>query len=157
MDTPKIADPRMHTAEHILSGTMIRVYNCPRPFTTHLEKKKSKVDFVFSRGLTDDELHDLEERVNAVIRQDHHVYEELLDRAVAATQYDLARLPDSAGERVRIIHVGDYDACPCSGTHVRTTKEIGTLHIISASFEDGALRIRFKLSDPATTAASSRT
>jgi alanyl-tRNA synthetase len=147
---PKEVDPRMHSAEHLLSGTMVRLFGCGRPFTTHLEKKKSKVDIRFPRPLTDDELADLERRVNEVIAMDLPVREELLARGDASRRFDLARLPDSSGETVRIIHIGDYDACPCSGPHVRSTGEIGTLRVISASHEEGALRIRFKLSAAGT-------
>lgn len=142
----KITDPRMHSAEHILSGTMVQLYGCGRPFTTHLEKKKSKIDIRFARPLTDNELADLERRVNEIIAGDLPVREEWLDRAEASRRFDLARLPDSAGETVRIIHIGNYDACPCSGEHVRRTSEIGPFRIVSASHEDGALRIRFRLS-----------
>jgi Ser-tRNA(Ala) deacylase AlaX len=138
----------MHSAEHILSGTMVRLHGCGRPFTTHLEKKKSKVDIRFPRPLTEEEFAGLEQRVNEVIAQDLPVWEELLERDEASRRFDLARLPDSTGDTVRIIHIGDYDACPCSGQHVRTTSEIGTFRLVSASHEDGALRIRFKLSTP---------
>ncbi|MBP1655182.1 MAG: Alanyl-tRNA synthetase, partial [Bacteroidetes bacterium] len=84
---PKSVDPRMHSAEHILSGTMVRLYGCGRPFTTHLEKKKSKVDIQFPRPLTQEELSDLERRVNEVIALDLPVWEELLDRPEAARRF----------------------------------------------------------------------
>jgi misacylated tRNA(Ala) deacylase len=144
---PKSVDPRMHSAEHILSGTMVRLYGCARPFTTHLEKKKSKVDIQFPRPLTQEELSGLERRVNEVIALGLPVWEELLDRPEAARRFDLGRLPDSAGETVRIIHIGEYDACPCSGSHVGNTAEIGLFRMVSASHEEGGLRIRFKLSE----------
>lgn len=44
-----------------------------------------------------------------------------------------------------IIHIGDYDACPCIGEHVSSTGEIGTFRITTTSFSAGQLRIRFKL------------
>jgi len=141
----KQIDPRMHSAEHILNGTMVKTYGCARSFTAHLEKKKSKCDYRFERDLTAEEVKALEARINGVIASDAPVREEFLDRATAALHYDLRRLPEDAGETVRIIHVGDYDACPCSGPHVRSTREIGTFRIISTSHESGILRIRFKL------------
>lgn len=144
---PKDYDPRMHSAEHILNQTMVRMFGCGRSFSMHLEKKKSKCDYHFDRNLTDDEVHEIERRVNEVIRSDAVVREEFLTRADAATLFDLGKLPEQAGDTVRIIRIGDYDACPCIGQHVRTTKEIGTLHIISTSYENGVLRIRFKLSE----------
>ncbi len=141
----KQIDPRMHSAEHILNGTMVQMFGCARSFTAHLEKKKSKCDYRFERDLTVEERQTLEATVNDVIRSDAPVREEFLGRSVAARHFDLHRLPEDAGDTVRIIHVGAYDACPCSGPHVQSTREIGTFRIISTSHENGILRIRFKL------------
>jgi len=141
----KTTDPRMHTAEHILSGTMVMLHGCGRPFTTHLEKRKSKADYSFSRNLVSEEIAAIEQRVNDVVARDLPVHEQILDRAAAAELFDLTRLPDAAGELVRVVHVGDYDACPCSGLHVKSTREIGRFRIVSTSHEAGALRIRFRL------------
>ena len=54
------------------------------------------------------------------------------------------RLPEATTE-VRIVRIGDYDAIPCIGKHVKSTKEIGQLKIISSDFNQGVLRIRYKL------------
>ena len=45
-------DPVMHTAEHLVNGTIARMLGCGRAFSTHIEKKKSKCDFRFPRNLT---------------------------------------------------------------------------------------------------------
>ncbi len=144
---PKDYDPRMHSAEHILNQTMVRMFTCGRAFSTHLEKKKSKCDYRFDRDLTDEEVRELERRVNEVIQSNAVVREELLSRSDAACSFDLSRLPDQAGDVVRIIRIGEYDACPCIGQHVTTTKEIGTFRIISTSYDNGVLRVRFKLDE----------
>lgn len=142
---PKDYDPRMHSAEHILNQTMVRMFHCGRSFSMHLEKKKSKCDYHFDRNLTEEEIREIERRVNEVIQSDAVVHEELLSRDEAERTFDLSRLPDQTGDVVRIIRIGDYDACPCIGQHVQTTKEIGTFRIISTSYEGGVLRVRFKL------------
>ncbi len=144
-DSRKQVDPRMHSSEHILTATMMKMFGCGRPFTTHLEKKKSKADYRFERGLSPEETNQLEARVNDVIGRKLPVWEEFLPRTQAEAVYDLARLPDSTGDNIRIVHIGDYDACPCSGTHIKETAEIGHFRIISTSFESGALRVRFKV------------
>ncbi len=46
---------------------------------------------------------------------------------------------------IRIISVGDYDHCPCIEPHVGNTSDIGQFQLVSTSFEEGVLRIRFKL------------
>ena len=44
--------PQMHSAEHILNQTMVRMFNRGRSFSNHIEKKKSKCDYHFDRNLT---------------------------------------------------------------------------------------------------------
>ncbi len=139
--------PPMHSAEHILNQTMVRMFNKGRSFSNHIEKKKSKCDYHFDRNLTEEEVEKLNEKVNSIIGQNLTVKEEFLDREEALKNYKLSQLPDDAGDVIRIIKIGDYDACPCSGVHVSQTKDIGNFKIISTSYEDGVLRIRFKLSE----------
>jgi misacylated tRNA(Ala) deacylase len=139
------SDPRMHSAEHVLNQTMVRMFKCSRSFRAHIEKKKSKCDYHFDRPLTDVEIGEIESKVNQVIESDLPVREEFLSREQAQVQYNLERLPEETGDRIRIITVGNYDACPCIGPHVKSTREIGGFRILSSSFADGVLRIRFKL------------
>ena len=140
-------DPRMHTAEHLLNQTMVRVFGCGRCVDAHIEKKRSKCDFRFERPLTEAELRDVEKRVNAVIGADLPVLEKWTDRQTAQRTFDLERLPASGDDAIRIVKVGDYDACPCIGPHVSSTGKIGRFEITTAGFENGLLRIRFRLRD----------
>jgi misacylated tRNA(Ala) deacylase len=145
----KETDPRMHSAEHILNQTMVRMFNCNRSFNAHIEKKKSKCDYHLDHALTEQEIDRIEKQVNAVIEADLPIAEEYLTKEEARQQYNVKRLPRDTGDDIRIVRIGDYDACPCIGSHVASTKEIGTFRIISASFfETGVLRIRFKLGQP---------
>lgn len=142
----KETDSRMHSAEHILNGTMVKVFNRGRSFSAHIEKKKSKCDYKnFERNLTDEELKDIETRVNTVIKAELPVTESFVSRAEAEKMFNLERLPDEVGDEIRVIKIGDYDACPCIGIHVENTREIGSFRIISSGFENDILRIRFKL------------
>lgn len=138
-------NPEMHSAEHILNQTMVRMFNRGRSFSNHIEKKKSKCDYHFDRNLTGEEITAINKKVNEIILQDLPVTEEFLHRDEAIKNYKLSQLPEDAGEIIRIIKIGDYDACPCSGVHVSSTKEIGKFQLISTSFEEGVLRVRFKL------------
>jgi len=141
-------DPQMHTAEHVLNQTMVQMFGCDRSFSNHLEKKKSKCDYRFSRALTADEEVKIESQVNKVLAAGVEVTEEVVAREKASELFDLERLPDTSGEAIRIVRVGDYDACPCIGDHVKNTTEVGQFLFGSSSFEDGILRIRFKLKRP---------
>ena len=62
--------PPMHTAEHILNATMVRMLGCGRHVNAHVERSKSKLDYDFSRPLTPQEVALIEQRVNEVIASD---------------------------------------------------------------------------------------
>jgi misacylated tRNA(Ala) deacylase len=142
---PKEYDPPMHSAEHILNQTMVRMFACGRSINAHIEPKKSRIDYRFSRNLTPEEIAGVEAAVNGVIDSNLKVSEEFITREQAAESFNLKRLPDDAGDTIRIIRIGGYDACPCSGKHVSTTREIGSFKILSSSHENDVLRLRFKL------------
>ena len=142
----KEIDPKMHSAEHILNQTMVRMFCCGRCFTAHIEKKKSKCDYHFDRPLTEQEIRQIEKGVNDVIQADMIITQEFITKEESQKHYNLERLPQNVGDDIRIVKIGDYDACPCSGTHVNSTKEIGEFQIVSVSFDNGVLRIRYKLS-----------
>lgn len=138
-------DPAMHTAEHILNQTMDRMFACGRSFNAHIEKHKSKCDYRLPRSLTPEELAAVEAAVNRVIAENLIVSERMVDRAEAEEACFTGKLPAEAGDRIRIVAIGDYDACPCIGRHVRSTSEIPGFRILSTRHEVGALRIRFTL------------
>ena len=141
------SEPRMHTAEHLLNRTVSVLLGCGRAFSSHIERTKSKCDYRFSRDLTSGEKAEIEKRVNDAIRADLPVREDFVARAEAEKKLDLGRLPEGAGDTLRVILIGDYDACPCIGKHAASTGEIGGFRIISTGFENGVLRIRFKLDE----------
>ena len=140
-------EPSMHSAEHILNQTMVRMFDCGRCFSSHIEKKISKCDYRFDRDLSAQELQEIEKRVNGIIQQDLPVSEEFLSINEAASCFNLDRLPAGAKGPIRIVKIGDYDACPCIGDHVAATRTIGTFSLASSSHNDGVLRLRFKISE----------
>ena len=137
-------NPPMHSAEHLLNQTMNRMFGCGRAFSTHVERKKSKCDYHLNREISEAELQEVERRVNEIINMHLHVTEEFITYLEASKQFNLSRLPKLASDQIRIVRIGDYDACPCIGPHVKNTREIGSFKIISSDYNDGVLRIRFK-------------
>ena len=135
----------MHTAEHILNSVMDKMYHCGRSFNSHIEDKKSKCDYRIRKGLSDREVTAVERTVNEIIKLNITVGEELVSRREADKKYFTGKLPDDAGESIRVVSIGNFDSCPCIGPHVSNTSEIGTFSITSADFNEGILRIRFKL------------
>jgi misacylated tRNA(Ala) deacylase len=137
-------DPRMHSAEHILNQTMVRMFDCGRCFSSHIEKKKSKCDYHYNRSLTAEEVETIERKINDVIQSNLDIIVEFLSPEEARGQYDLTRVPDDQ-DRIRIVRIGNYDATPCIGNHVGNTREIGLINILSNTCTEGVLRIRYRL------------
>jgi alanyl-tRNA synthetase len=150
-ETPRLNEhnkteyPPMHTAEHILNQTMVRMFGCERSRNAHIERKKSKCDYTLLQEPTAEQIAEIEKRVNEVICRQLPISIEYVTRENVPAGVDLGKLPDDASETLRIVRVGDYDTCACIGTHVGNTCEIGTFRIISHTWENGTLRLRFKL------------
>jgi len=134
-----------HTAEHLLNATMVRMFGCPRSRNAHVERKKSKCDYILDSEPTREQVAEIEAKVNEAIAAGLDVVIEFMDREKAAAIVDLSKLPDDASETLRIVRIGDYDTCACIGAHVSNTSEIGSFRIISHSYADGVWRLRWKV------------
>ena len=134
-----------HSCEHILNGTMVKMFGCPRSKNAHIERKKSKCDYLLDNEPTAEQVAAVEAKVNEEIAKNHDVTVEFMSRDEAANIVDLSKLPEDASETLRIVRIGDYDVCACIGAHVSNTSEIGSFKIISHSFADGVWRLRWKI------------
>lgn len=141
-------DPQMHTAEHILNQTMVRMFGCSRSMNSHIERKKSKCDYQIPYKPTNEQIQEIEKLVNDVIALNLPVTDEEILKDEASQFLDLSKLPNNAPELLRVVRVGHFDACACIGPHVENTSQIGQLFITSHSYSDGILRLRFKLNRP---------
>jgi alanyl-tRNA synthetase len=100
------------------------------------------------REPTPEQVAQIEATINEVIARNLEVTIEYVTREQAASIVDLSKLPEDASETLRIVRIGDFDACACIGAHVRNTSEIGTFKIISHSYENGVWRLRWKVLNP---------
>lgn len=138
-------EPAMHTCEHILNQTMVRMFGCGRSMNAHIERKKSKCDYILIESPTEAQMLELTNTVNEIINQQLPVTTDFVNKEEAAEIVDMSKLPDDVSDTLRIVRVGDYDACACIGLHVENTSEIGRFEIISHDFENGRWRVRFRL------------
>lgn len=135
----------MHTCEHILNQTMVRMFGCERSKNAHIERKKSKCDYLLPEAPSEDQITEITRMVNDVIEQELPVTIEFMNIEDAKKVVDLSKLPDDTGTELRIVKIGNYDTCACIGQHVENTRELGKFQIISHDFENGRWRMRFKL------------
>ena len=121
------------------------MFGCPRSKNAHIERKKSKCDYILTEEPTAETMAEVERRVNEVIDQNLPVVIEFMTKEAAADIVDLSKLPEEASETLRIVRIGDYDACACIGAHVNNTSEIGRFKLLNYDYTDNRLRLSFKL------------
>ncbi|HLE54880.1 MAG TPA: alanyl-tRNA editing protein [Thermoplasmata archaeon] len=122
---------RMHTSQHVMSGLVYRIFGA-RTAGNQIHADVSRVDFQPANFSAED-LKRIEAECNRVAEAgvEVRIFEE--DRAVVHNKVEdrslLDLIPQSI-KRLRIIQVGDADYCPCGGTHLKNTREIGRMHIL---------------------------
>lgn len=125
-----------HTGEHILSGTLHRLFGAEN-VGFHIGSPAVRMDM--SVPLTAEQLAQAEAEANAVVRADAPVRcwypapEEL-----AELHYRSKKEIDGA---VRLVDAGGADLCACCGTHVSSTGQVGSIKILSAQSYKGGTRL----------------
>lgn len=139
--------PPAHTAEHLLNQTMIRMFGCERSSNAHIERKKSKISYILDHKPDRHEEKEIEKRMNELISEDMPVAYEFVSRDNIPEDVSLERLPSDASDIIRLVHIGDYDVCPCIGKHVRSTSQIGRFEMLGTNWDEEkrTFRIRYKI------------
>ena len=126
-----------HSAEHIFSGLVSKSFpykNSGFHMECFGENPHMTVDF--DGEFSEKELEELEQGVNAVIRQNLPVREIYLegeeDTSLERKDGSISfRQKKSLEGDIRIIEIPKVDSCACCGTHVSFTGEIGVFTILS--------------------------
>ena len=127
----RYAHMRMHTAQHIVSGVVYDMFRA-RTVGNQIYHDRSRIDFA-PVTFSDEMLSDVQAKCNEILSRGTPVEistisREVLERNVDAQRANLDLLPKSVRE-LRVVTIGDFDVCPCAGTHVRSLAEIGELEI----------------------------
>lgn len=151
----RYAHMRMHTAQHLVSALVYDLFGA-RTVGNQIHADRSRIDFSVE-DLTATDLRQIEEDANQLIKRDLGVdcYTEarssLLER-VNPERCNLDLIPQSIPE-LRVIEIRDFDICPCAGTHVRNTDEIGPIEVLGTrSKGKEKTRLEFTLRDLAAPA-----
>ena len=126
------------------------MFGCKRSMNSHIERKKSKCDYFIDVAPTEEQVTEIERKVNEIIGQHLIVSNQMVPLSEAAILADLSKLPEGTEGTIRLVFIGDYDVCACIGPHVGNTEEIGKFRILNHEYEQGRWRMRFKLEDPDT-------
>jgi misacylated tRNA(Ala) deacylase len=127
----RYAHMRYHTSQHLMSGLVWKIYGA-RTVGNQLYADRARVDFQ-PASFTPDDLSRIEAECNAAIKASHEVRIFQEDRVVVSSKIgdrSLLDLVPASIRRLRVIQVGSADYCPCGGTHLKNTSEIGRLHVV---------------------------
>jgi Ser-tRNA(Ala) deacylase AlaX len=122
---------RMHTAAHILSGLIFEKYNS-LVTGNQLGIEKSRIDFDLEK-LGEDDLRWLGEEANRIIGEGKEIRIEFLpaEKAFEIPQiFKLKHILPKNLKEIRVVRIDGIDASACGGTHVKNTKEIGSIKIL---------------------------
>lgn len=124
---------QQHSGEHMLSGLIHQLYGYDN-VGFHMGKDSVTIDF--SGFLTEEQIRELEVRVNAEIWKNTAV-EVLLPDAQTLAQLPYRSKKELTGQ-VRLVNFPGIDLCACCGVHVKFTGEIGLVKVLSSQkFHDG--------------------
>lgn len=129
---------QMHSAEHIFSGLVFRLYGYAN-VGFHLSENSATMDY--NGVLSDDDVARLEILANRAIIENHPI------RAWYPSEEELKTLPYRSKKAltgpIRLVEVQDVDLCACCVPHVRSTGEIGCMKILSRENYKGGVRLHY--------------
>jgi alanyl-tRNA synthetase len=117
-----------HTATHLLHAALRRRLGPHvRQAGSYVGPDKLRFDFTHGSALTEDELRDVVEQVNAWVLENHPVHALTTSLEEARRLGAMALFGEKYGEIVRMVEVGegDFSRELCGGTHVHSTAEVG--------------------------------
>jgi alanyl-tRNA synthetase len=139
---------RAHTASHVLYGAGRRLFDELGYGGFGITDEKVRVDFATATDVDDATLVDLERLVNRCVWESRAVTwsrvptDEVLDREDVA--FNTKTEEGIAGDTVRVVEIDGWDVAACGGTHVRNTREIGAVTVLSRSNPgEGLTRVEF--------------
>lgn len=137
---------RLHTAQHLLSA---RLYVGAGRRTRRANLGSSSATLELDGPLTENQLRSAAAEFRQAVASPH----EVTIRRIPRPEWDRNPLSGRSGlvplpahvDPVRVIEIYDEDLCPCGGTHVASTGEIGTVRFDPVvPIPDGS-RVRFTL------------
>jgi alanyl-tRNA synthetase len=136
---------KLHTAAHLLLAALRDVLKNENIIQkgSNITPERLRLDFSFSRKLTEEEIKKTEDLVNAQIEKSCEVKREEMSPKEAKKKGAMGIFDEKYGEVVSVYNIGDFSKEICSGPHVKNTCELGHFKITKEeSSSSGVRRIK---------------
>lgn len=120
---------RLHFAAELILELVKRKLNLKK-IGAHIAETKARIDFVYEKNIS-------------------HIFEEILALYNEIIRQDLpivTGFSDTESQR-RFWEIRGFSRVPCGGTHVKSTREVGSIMLKRANIGSGKERIEIRLKD----------
>ncbi|MCQ2602300.1 MAG: alanine--tRNA ligase [Clostridia bacterium] len=136
-----IETAKLHSATHLLNYALKKVLNDEniQQKGSNITPERLRFDFNFPRPLTDDEIKQVEDVVNAEIKKAVPVVCEEMSVADAKAQGAIGVFSDRYGEVVKVYTIGASKEI-CGGPHAANTGDLGTFKVVKEQSSSAGVR-----------------
>lgn len=137
-----VISSRLHTATHLLNATLKVVLkdNNIQQKGSNITSERLRFDFNFPRPLTKEELQEVEDRINEIIKEDVKVVCKEMPIEEARNLGAIGVFSSKYGEIVKTYTIGKYSMEICGGPHANSTGELKKFKIIKEQSSSSGIR-----------------
>ncbi len=136
-----------HTSTHIINASSRGVLGSwIWQHSAFKDDDHARLDITHHSSLTDEQVKQIEDAANQMVKENHPVSIDYYDRGTAEQKYGFRIYQGGVVpvKSVRIVSIEDKDIEACGGTHVKKTGDIELIKITKTKrIQDGVVRIEF--------------
>jgi alanyl-tRNA synthetase len=128
----RILNARYHTAGHLLEDVLNTLYDGYSTVKGFCFPEGAYMEFTGGEPLDKNQSTVLEDAINKAAREDHRIFFEFVEDQ----KHD-------SGKPMRVVHIEGLSSCPCGGTHLSSTSQIGSIAIRKVKRTGETFRISY--------------
>jgi len=139
---------KSHTATHIIFGVARKLLKDVKYSGFGIGNISTRIDFGTKQRIDDKILLEMEYLSNKVVLENRKISSYFSDEVEKRRLKDLAYAKKMPSGRIRIVEIEGWDFAACSGTHFKSTQEVGLIKIIERTkLQKEVTRIEFKIGE----------